>query len=401
MSADGNPSTGLAVYDSTGGGWIVLGGTSLSAPLIAGYLGATGVAASTPQWAYSDESLLNDPVLGSSGKCATAIAYICNARVGYDGPTGAGSISGDVVAGAPGIGGPPIGTGSGNSYTAAVTSFGATLDGGVYPNGEATSYYWQYGSTTAYGSQTATVSAGTTRTPVAISTVLSGLTPSTTYHYRLVAQNATGTTYGYDYTLTTAPGPKPVASKAPKLTGTGREGYTFTVNPGTWTQSPSFSYQWQRYMSGSWVNLSGLTSSTYALEPSDVGTWVRVQVTATGQYGSTVAYAESGKIASGAPALVKAPTLGGTLRAGQTVTVNPGTWSPSSAYSYQWQRYVSKSWVNVSGANANTYKLGSTDGGTYDRVEVTATDQYGQTSAYVTSGKIAASAAVAAVKRKQ
>ena len=44
---------------------------------------------------------------------------------------------------------------------------------------------------------------GSGTAPVAVSDSLTGLSPGTTYHYRLVAQNQTGTEYGYDFTLTT------------------------------------------------------------------------------------------------------------------------------------------------------------------------------------------------------
>ena len=49
----------------------------------------------------------------------------------YDGPTGVGSISGSVTAGAPGISGP----GTNGTYTLSSTATGAQLSGGVYPNG--------------------------------------------------------------------------------------------------------------------------------------------------------------------------------------------------------------------------------------------------------------------------
>ena len=65
--------------------------------------------------------------------------YICNAVAGYDGPTGIGSISGDVVAGAPGIGGPGL-----NGYLSSQTATSATLSAGIWPNDEATSYHVEY-----------------------------------------------------------------------------------------------------------------------------------------------------------------------------------------------------------------------------------------------------------------
>ena len=133
VSADGNPDTGLRVYDSGDGGWLLMGGTSLASPLVAAYEGLTAVNGTTAQWAYSDSALLNDPATGSSGSCAGSIAYICTAGTGYDGPTGAGSISGDTVSGAPGIGGPAIGGGSSNTYTQAVGTTTANLAAACTP----------------------------------------------------------------------------------------------------------------------------------------------------------------------------------------------------------------------------------------------------------------------------
>jgi hypothetical protein len=203
VSADADPDTGLSFYDSQGGGWFDGGGTSLATPLTAAFEAVTSVDGSTPQWAYADSANLNDPVGGSTGGCAGTIALLCNGVVGYDGPTGAGSISGQIVAGAPGIGEPPLGPARQKTYVQRVTATAATLLGGVYPNGEATSYYWQYGRTTAYGMRTPAVSIGSGTAPVTVTGHLKDLSPTSGYHFRLVATNAMGTTYGYDYMLTT------------------------------------------------------------------------------------------------------------------------------------------------------------------------------------------------------
>jgi PKD repeat protein len=207
VSADADPSTGLNVYDSALGGWTMFGGTSLSTPVIASYYALTGITNSSAKWAYQDSGVLNDIVSGSNGTCPSNILYICNAGIGYDGPTGVGSISGAAVTGAPGIGGPAIASSSGNTYTESVSSHGATIAGGIYRNGLDTTWSIQYGQTTGYGSQTTPVNVGAGVSPVAITGYLSQLAPSTTYHYRLVAQNSLGTTYGYDYALTTAAAP--------------------------------------------------------------------------------------------------------------------------------------------------------------------------------------------------
>ena len=70
VSADADPATGLKIYDSGNGGWLLMGGTSLATPLVAAYYAITGLSATTPQWAYTSSALLNDPASGSNGSCA-------------------------------------------------------------------------------------------------------------------------------------------------------------------------------------------------------------------------------------------------------------------------------------------------------------------------------------------
>ncbi len=76
---------------------------------------------------------------------------------------------------------------------------GATLYGRVMPGGLATSYWFEYGPTTAYGSTTATQSIAAGHTINAVTFALTGATPTT--HYRLVAQNDSGTTCGINQTF--------------------------------------------------------------------------------------------------------------------------------------------------------------------------------------------------------
>lgn len=101
-----------------------------------------------------------------------------------------------------------------------VTRTSAIVTGEVDPKGQATTYYFRYGTTTAYGTQSAPGSAGSGSGSVGVHATLFGLSPKTTYHYQLVAQNAGGTSYGADQTLTTT------SSEAVVL---GREGF---VSPG-------------------------------------------------------------------------------------------------------------------------------------------------------------------------
>ena len=210
ISAVADPNTGFIAYDSGYGGWLQVGGTSEATPLVAAYYAITGANASSSAWPYANSALLNDPLSGTNGSCAAPLAYICNAGTGYDGPTGAGSISGAVAPSAPGIAGPGVG----GSDTQSATADSAVLAGGVYPNGQDSSYFWEYGTTTAYGQQTATVDIGGGTAPVAVTGTLANLEQGATYHYRLVAQNSLGASYGYDFT-TSVPATPPTVSATP------------------------------------------------------------------------------------------------------------------------------------------------------------------------------------------
>ncbi|GAA1244046.1 hypothetical protein GCM10009665_38560 [Kitasatospora nipponensis] len=107
VSAVADPQTGLAIYDSYGqSGWLQYGGTSLATPLVtamyalAGTPGANDNPASYP---YAHTGNLNDVTSGSNGTCGT---QTCNARTGWDGPTGLGTPNG-VSAFTPGGSTPP------------------------------------------------------------------------------------------------------------------------------------------------------------------------------------------------------------------------------------------------------------------------------------------------------
>jgi subtilase family serine protease len=97
VSADADPNTGAAVYDSVRyqgqAGWFQVGGTSLAAPLIGAVYALAGNAGSVTygSYPYSHPSLLHDVASGSNGTCGS---YLCTAGTGYDGPTGLGSPNG-------------------------------------------------------------------------------------------------------------------------------------------------------------------------------------------------------------------------------------------------------------------------------------------------------------------
>jgi subtilase family serine protease len=92
VSAIANPKTGVATYDTyQRSGWLVFGGTSVGAPIIAAVyaLAGNGKTISTPGYAYAHRSAFSGTSAGSNGKCGGT--YLCTAVAGYDGPTGLGT----------------------------------------------------------------------------------------------------------------------------------------------------------------------------------------------------------------------------------------------------------------------------------------------------------------------
>jgi len=90
---------------------------------------------------------------------------------------------------------------TGNADNLTITS--AVLTGTVIPNGLTTQYFFEYGTNTLYGSTTAVKDAGSDYTETDVSNTVYSLHGLTTYHYRLVATNGLGTTYGDDMILIT------------------------------------------------------------------------------------------------------------------------------------------------------------------------------------------------------
>jgi subtilase family protein len=98
ISAVADPQTGVAVYDTFGipadQAWLILGGTSVSSPFLAGVIASTGNPAKvTAQRLYGKPaSAYNDVVGGSNGFCGDD--YLCTGLPGYDAPSGLGTPKG-------------------------------------------------------------------------------------------------------------------------------------------------------------------------------------------------------------------------------------------------------------------------------------------------------------------
>ncbi|NKE71368.1 fibronectin type III domain-containing protein [Candidatus Manganitrophus noduliformans] len=119
------------------------------------------------------------------------------------------------------------------SAASGVTATSATLSGSVNPSGATTSAWFEYGTTTAYGSGTTPVTLSAANT---ISADLTLLASGTTYHFRLVARNAGGTTFGPNTSFNT-PSP-PASAPAPSPSGP-ITGYSMSEESYAWAEAPT------------------------------------------------------------------------------------------------------------------------------------------------------------------
>jgi len=181
----------------------------------------------------------------------------------------------------------------------------------------------------------------------------------------------------------------PSNTAPPTISGTAAVGETLAADPGQWSgaPAPSYTYQWRRCDSGgaSCVDISGATAQNYVLAEADVDATVRVVVTAVNDVGSSTATSDPTAVVVQEPTNTSSPTISGTLREGQTLTANPGTWSGTQpiSYAYQWSRCEEDDadCGVIPGATSATYTLTPAEAGMRISVSVTASNSIGTQTA--------------------
>jgi hypothetical protein len=187
----------------------------------------------------------------------------------------------------------------------------------------------------------------------------------------------------------------PVNQIRPKIDGTTREGNTLSADLGAWggTKPISFSGVWRRCGSngGNCSDIGGTQNTLqYKLTQDDVGSTIRIVVTAKNADGMATATSSPTAVIKAAPAQsprnTTAPSIAGNAQEGQTLTGNRGNWDGSEPISYtlNWQRCDQNggSCANISGASAATYTLTSADVNNRVRLRVIAGNAAGKTTAY-------------------
>lgn len=161
----------------------------------------------------------------------------------------------------------------------AITSDGATLNCKINPEGQETTYRFEYGPTTSYGSSVPTpeASAGSVTGQQNIAQAITGLKSGTTYHFRIVATSDNGTSYGTDYTFSTAATPSVEAKSATGITAFGAT-LNGAVNPnGSETKyyfeygaTESYGSKTTEASAGSGTSLTEVSKAVSGLEPETV-----------------------------------------------------------------------------------------------------------------------------------
>jgi hypothetical protein len=289
------------------------------------------------------------------------------------------------------------------SAATAVTATGATLNGSVNPNGRATTYYFEYGKDTNYGTKTTVTNAGSQTTAVTVSAAITSLQAGQTYHFRLDATSDAGTTNGADLTFVAAAaaaGPAVTTKAATSITATGAR-LNGTVNPNGLATTYYFDYGTSTtYGSKTAAANAGSGKANLSVSAAVSGLAAGVyhfRLVASSSAGTT--FGSDLTFGSAGPPVVLTGSAQGASTSGATLTgsVNPSgnatTWwfeyGPTTAYGSKTAAKSAGSGTAATGVSAAITKL--TAGTTYHYRLVA------QSSAGTTHGSDVAFSTIAAV----
>lgn len=176
-----------------------------------------------------------------------------------------------------------------------ITSTGAVVTGTVNPQGQAAACYVEWGANTAYGTVGPIVPVPAAATAVAVSNLMVYLSPSTTYHYRLVATNGSGAGYSTDMMMTTATAPagqppSAVTSPATDISTTSANLWALVGSGGLFT---TYYFRWGldtnygNALPSGWVPIGQQNNVYQSLSGLNPGTTYHFQIVATNTAGTT------------------------------------------------------------------------------------------------------------------
>ena len=291
---------------------------------------------------------------------------------------------------------PPVAT---SGSASSITASSATLNGTVDPNSRDTSFYFEYGTSTSYGTKTAVKGAGASSSPQSESASISGLQTGRTYHFRIVATSDAGTSTGNDASFTTSSAPSietgDVASVTPTtatLKGTVLPNGLSTTWWFEYGTSTSYSSRTSSHSAGSGTKTTSQSIGIKSLKPGTTYHYRLVAQNSSGKsYGSDRSFATVGAPASATGAAqnvgADAALLTGSLDTHGRTTTWWFQYGTSAGYG---KSTSSKSAGSKAGTQTVTSQLtGLQAGTTYHYRLVTKSDggtAYGADATFTTAG---------------
>ena len=277
-----------------------------------------------------------------------------------------------------------------------------TATSGSWSGATPISYAYQWQRCNPSGSGCATIGGATNQ-----NYVLSSGDVGRTIRVQVTASNSDGSNQALSAPTGTVAAFEtvPANTKQPNPSGKAEEGQTVTVDDGSWSgQKPiTFSYQWQSCIAGACADIAGATGKSYLVPTSQVGSALRAVVTATNSAGKTPASSNLTAVVVSkptSPVNTSVPVISGSLLVGHTLQASTGVWTglSTTGFGYQWARCNTNgtSCASISGATGQSYGVGQVDLGNALRVNVTATNSNGTTSALSAASVIAAQLAQSA-----
>ncbi|WP_166790458.1 carboxypeptidase regulatory-like domain-containing protein [Cryobacterium tagatosivorans] len=277
------------------------------------------------------------PVVADVG--AVVAVTVTGTRTGYVTASRTSTGTGPIAAGTLTA---PIPTVSG---TVAVGSVLTALPGAWGPAPVTLSYAWRANGALITGATGSTYTVTAANIGAVLTVTVTGSKPG----YTTVSRTSAPTI--------PVPSGCPTTTPVPTISGSVTVGSILTAQPGTWAPAPiSLTYQWRR----DGAAMTGATGTTYTVRVADIGS--RLTVTVTGSKSGCASVARTSAQTDPVPAqaftAAPVPTISGTLRVGNQLTPNPGSWQPSPVQlSYQWRH----DGVNIPGATKAVYLLTGAD----------------------------------------